>query len=168
MIRKNDADACPFGLPIINACENAGKLVEKMTSIEAIDHEEEKSSFDKEQIKQSNLRLFIWHNPGQRCKYAGQLIPQKQAVECNWEDTDPGAREKATLVGSPAYSKLFEQIGLDGLLSWPLGMYNDFDTSRNMYYGLSSNNSNKIDISLIKIADEIIKLKIGDSKKFMK
>lgn len=131
IIRKNDSDPCPFGLEIPIACESSGDLVDRMSPVRL-------SSDEAQSIVNSNQHLFIWKNPGQRCKYAGK-IPEEEtkSVECNWNSTAPG-EEGTPIVGSPWYTKHFSGIGLDGVYTFPLGYYADNSIDRGMYYGMYS------------------------------
>ena len=42
------------------------------------------------------------------------------------------------ILGAPFYSKVYNNIGLDGIYSYPLGYYADNNISRNLYYGMYS------------------------------
>jgi hypothetical protein len=74
----------------------------------------------------------------ERCTYAAKVFPDKNAVECNFEDTAPGVGEKTTLLAAPFYSQIFGGIGLNGLYTYPIGYYADYNITRNLYYGLYS------------------------------
>ena len=150
-IRKNGE--CPFGLPIPSGCNNAADMVDKMAPLNTLG--ENASKEDKEAIKQANTHLLVWNSSCARCKYAAQIVEQKGGVQCSFGDTAAGVRESGALLGSPFYSRVFGEIGLDGLLSYPMGYYADNSTSRNMYYGIYSLCS-KIDLELIKLADQVI------------
>lgn len=133
MIRKNEADPCPFGLDIPIACNTVGDLIDKMAPLEILGPDA--SSEEKDEIIEANKRLLRWQGPGMRCKYAGRILePHTKAVECNWGEEDAGDQE-AALVGSPNYSKQFSGIGLDGLYTIPLGYYTDNSIDRGFYYG---------------------------------
>ncbi len=148
IIRTNTEDSCPFGLNVPYGCRNAGDLINKMAPLNSLG---DASKEEKEAIAKANNRLFMWHNPGEHCVYAGKLFPDRPVVECNWNSNAPGITEKG-IVGAPFYSKVYNNIGLDGLTSYPLGYYGDHDISRNMYYGLYSLQGNKHNIDLIKLA----------------
>lgn len=136
VIRKNDADPCPFGLSIPFGCDNAGEVIDNMAPIDILGPES--TSEEKAEIIQANNHLLKWKSPGQPCKYAGQILENKEAVECNWDTEAAGDTQHATLRGSPLYYKHFSGVGLDGLYSYPLGYYTDNSIDRGMYYGMYS------------------------------
>jgi hypothetical protein len=140
VIRKNDDTPCPFGLSIPFACNNAGKVIERMAPLDILGPEA--SDEDKQTLGKANLRLLVWtlmsgQEPA-RCTYASHVFPDKSAVDCNYGDTAPGQTQSSALLGSPFYSQLFTGISLDGLYSYPLGFYGDYNISRNLFYGLYS------------------------------
>src|SRR5690606_18455105 len=69
-----------------------------------------------------------------QCKYASDIIKDKEAVVCNYGDTAPGIGPTPFL-GSPFYSRVMSGIALDGLYSYPIGYYADYNISRNLFYG---------------------------------
>jgi len=151
IIRTNTEDSCPFGLNVPYGCKNAGDLITKMAPLDSLGDETSKE--EKETIAKANNRLFMWHNPGQHCSFAGKLFANKPAVECNWHSNAPGITEKG-IVGAPFYSKVYNNIGLDGIYSYPLGYYADNNISRNMYYGLYSLMGGKQDVDLVKLSSD--------------
>jgi hypothetical protein len=131
IIRKNEADPCPFALDIPFACQEVGDLVDKMSPVS-------KSAPDAPALAASNQHLFLWKRPGHRCHYAGKILdPETHAVECNWNSTAAG-EEGTPIVGSPWYTKHFSGVGLDGVYTFPLGYYADNSIDRGMYYGMYS------------------------------
>jgi hypothetical protein len=147
IIRTNTEDSCPFGLNIPYGCRNAGDLIAKMAPVDSLGDESSKE--EKGSIAKANNRLFMWHNPGQRCSFAGKLFTEKPTVECNWHSNAEGISEKGIL-GAPFYSKVYNNIGLDGIYSYPLGYYADNNISRNIYYGLYSLMGGEQDADLVK------------------
>ncbi len=132
IIRKNEADPCPFSLDIPFACQQAGDLVTRMSPITTDDPEALA-------IATSNQHLFLWKRPGTRCQFAGKILePKTQAVECDWGSTAPGESNGSAIVGSPWYTKHFSGVGLDGVYTFPLGYYADNSIDRGMYYGMYS------------------------------
>lgn len=152
MIRKNEADPCPFGLDIPLGCANVGDLITKMgpLSLLGMDADDE----EKSELIKANRKLFNWQAPGSPCLYAGNILAEKtKAVECNWGETDEGDKE-AALVGSPNYFKNFSGNGLDGTFTFPLGYYSDNSIDRGIYYG---------GFSIESIAEELLNSHNGKS-----
>jgi len=133
LIRKDEdgVRGCPFGLPIITACENAGDSVSNMCPTQSV--EEDK----KEQVELANKRVYIHYKDGARCLYASNIIKKKDAVNCDFGDTGAGM-SVPTFNASPLYAQTFSGIGLDGLYAFPLGFYADNNESRNLFQGLFS------------------------------
>lgn len=140
VIRKDDADPCPFGLSIPFGCKNAGNIIDKMAPLEmagpdATDEERQK-------IAKANKKLFTWRLMESAeepipCKYASSIMDNQDAVSCNYTDTAPGVGD-VPLLGSPFYSRVMSGIALDGLYSVPVGYYADYNISRNLFYGIYS------------------------------
>ncbi len=135
VIRSNDEDSCPFGLPIPHGCRMAGDLITHMAPLDIL---EDMSDEEKSEIIRANKHLLKWKCPKERCAYAGKLFKNKDVVECNWGASDEGTAQRGALVGSPFYYKHYSGIGLDGLYSYPLGYYTDNSIDRGMYYGMYS------------------------------
>lgn len=154
VIRTEKDMSCPFGLNIPNGCKNAGELVTQMAPINILVDSSEK---EKAAIKKANRRLYMWHAPGDRCYYAGKIFKgksEKGAVECNFGSNAPGISEKG-LLGAPFYSKVYNNVGLDGLNSSPLGYFSDHNISRNIYYGIYSlMGSEELKEEIIKVAED--------------
>jgi hypothetical protein len=136
MIRKENEDACPFGLPILLGCKNVGDLIDKMAPINVMG--EDSSEEEKQAIITANNHLLNWKSPGAPCKYADKIIGNKEAVECDWGTNTAGEAGGTALEGSPWYYKHFSGIGLDGLYSYPLGYFSDNSIDRGMYTGMFS------------------------------
>lgn len=142
MIRKNDDEGCPFGLRIPFGCKRAGDAVDRMAPLTILG--DEASDEEKQVLGQANKRMLNWtilgkttEEPGQ-CKYAAKIFPDKAAAECNYEDTAPGVGQKSALLAAPFYSQVFSGVGLNGLYSYPIGYYADYNITRNLFYGLYS------------------------------
>ena len=135
VIRKDSSDPCPFGLKITNGCKNAGELISRMAPTDSLG--EDTTSKEKKAIIKANRRLYMWKNKGERCVYAGKIMKENGAVECNFRSNAPGISERG-LLGAPFYSKVYNNVGLDGMYSYPLGYYADNNISRNLYYGIYS------------------------------
>lgn len=155
IIRDNESQGCPFGLSIPSACKIAGDTVKNMTSISDLD---DTTKEQENSIINSNNRILRWKSTNQQCIYADKLFPNSPTVECNFGDTAPTQKEKSVLLGSPFYSQHFAGIGLDGLYSYPLGFYADYNISRNTYYGIYSLQGMNQNKDLNKIANELINL----------
>lgn len=169
VIRKNDDTPCPFGMQVPWACKNAGQIIERMAPLDVLGPE---ASDDEQRVlAKANLRLLVWElmsgNQPERCTYASHVFPDKSAVDCNFGDTAPGQDQKSALLGSPFYSRLFTGIALDGLYSYPLGFYGDYNISRNLFYGLYSlQGQTKIHKEqLKKLAEEAIRLAIEEKER---
>lgn len=155
IIRDNDSQGCPFGLSIPLACKIAGDTVKSMTNISNLDD----ATKEQEQfITNANNRILQWKSQNKQCIYADKLFPNSPTVECNFGDTAPTQKEKSILLGSPFYSQHFAGIGLDGLYSYPLGFYADYNISRNTYYGIYSLQGEDKNKEMNKIANDLINL----------
>lgn len=150
IIRTEDTCKCPFGLPIIEGCQQAGELITKMAPLSILG--EDASEEEKEAVRMANQKLFMWQNPGKRCNYAGKLFKDKEAVECNWGSNAPGIMP-GEILGSPFYSKVYNNVALDGIFSYPLGFYGDLNISRNLYYGIYSLLGSETEENIKKLAD---------------
>lgn len=153
VIRDNENTKCPFGLSVLDACEQVGDLIDKLAPLNTLG--DDVSDQEKLQIKKANLHLFLWNAPGQPCKYAAQIIKDKNKVQCSYDDTAPGIKEKGTLQPSILYSKMFEGPGLSGINSYPLGFYTDYPNNTNGYYGIYSLNSDE-NVDIVKLSSDEI------------
>lgn len=126
---------CPFGLSIPKACAKVGKSIQQMAHLDILP---DIGPEEKDEIAKANQHIYDWKADGTPCPFAGKLLPDKAAVECNWDSTAPGEAVGGSLVGSPFYYKHFSGIGLDGLYSYPLGYYTDNSIDRGMYQGMYS------------------------------
>lgn len=141
-IRTEEEKKCPFGLPIISACKNAGNSVMNMCPLETVNNEKY------ENIIKANKRIYIYYKTDNRCLYASNIIEKHNAVNCDFGDTAAGMPSPA-FEGSPMYVQTFTGIGLNGFYAFPLGFYADYAASRNLFQGLFSLLGNK--------SEEIIK-----------
>lgn len=121
---------CPFGLPIIEGCKNAGSSVTYMCPLNYVTDEQ------KEKIEKTNKRAYIYYKDNNSCIYAANIINNLNSVNCNFGDTAQGMHMPA-LEGSPLYVQSFG-LGVGGLYGFPLGMYGGADESRNLFQGLFS------------------------------
>ena len=149
-IRSNDSEGCPFGLKIPMGCKSAGEIITKMAPLSMLGDEVDEES--KGKLIKANKHLFVLYADGDRCAYAGKLFKEKEAVECNWGTNAPGVSQDSALLGSPYYSKVYNNVAYDGLFSYPQGWYGDENISRNLYYGAYSLQGSDQKANLEKIA----------------
>lgn len=139
-IRKNEDEACPFGLPIPFGCKCSGKFVERMAPVDIMG--DDSTEDEKEAIGKANTNLLAWNllrDPEEpvQCPYVGHLLEKYDGVECNYDDTTPGEGPGQALTAAPFYSKIFSGM-INGLYTYPIGYYSDYNVSRNLYYGVYS------------------------------
>lgn len=145
VIRGNNIRPCPFGLPVPQACMNAGKSVERMAPME--DEEEPDKSVGK-----ANRVVYAYYKDCTECPFADKVVESKEAVDCDFGDTGEGQSD-APFRGSPLYPQTFHGLGLSGLYGYPLGFYSDNNHSRNLFFGLFSLLGSANTEELIKLAD---------------
>lgn len=139
-IRKNDDRPCPFGLPIPFGCQYSGDHVERMAPVEIMG--KDVTEDERKAIGAANTKLLAWSllrstdKPSQ-CRYVGKLMTEREMVECNFDDSAPGQGPGQALLAAPFYSKIFSGV-LNGLYTYPVGFYSDYNVSRNLYYGTYS------------------------------
>jgi len=148
IIRGDEVRDCPFGLPIIKSCQNAGISIHRMAPLQSIDDTEEQ-----EKIRKANKMVYVYHKTGERCPYADKILEVQNKVDCDFGDTGEGFKS-TPFRGSPLYPQTFQGIGLDGLHGYPLGFYADNNESRNLFFGLFSMLGHKTVEELIKLADD--------------
>ena len=166
-IRRDSEDGCPFGLPIPFGCQYAGENVKSMSPIDVMG--KDSSDDEKSAIGAANTKLLAWNllrssEKPCKCIYAGHLLEKQGAVECNHDDSAPGQGSAQALQAAPFYSKMFNGI-INGLYSYPVGYFGDFNISRNMYYGTYSMQGADRHELLHVIAEEIANsTKTGNTK----
>jgi hypothetical protein len=132
-VRGEDTKKCPFGLPITSACKCAGDSVKRMVPVnETEDLSEEK----KEEITELNRVIMVKYGCESRCIYADNIIEKFDKVDCDYGDTGAGMRD-VNIDSSPLHINPLS-YGVDGIYSYPLGMYSDNNESRNLFYALFS------------------------------
>jgi hypothetical protein len=139
-VRKNSENPCPFGLPIPFGCKYAGSHVERMAPIEVMG--KEVSEDEAQMIGSANTKLLAWNllrstEKPSHCLYVGHLMEEHDTVECNFDDSAPGQGAAQALQAAPFYSKIFSGV-LNGLYTYPMGFYSDYNVSRNLYFGTYS------------------------------
>ena len=146
IIRDNKDEKCPFSLSIPFACKNAGSLVEKMAPISMVGEDADKE--DIENLAKANNRILIMEANKEPCKYNDKIFEDKLKCECNFDSTVSGVKE-SPLAASPFYSRVYDNVALDGLYNLPIG--GDMNISRNLYYAVQSlQGENKEDKEKIK------------------
>lgn len=147
-IKGQDLHECPFGLPITDACNCAGKSVDRMSPLSIVNDENKKKA-----LTRANKLVYIYHKTGESCPYADKVLDNFGKVDCDFGDT--GQRQKSVPYrGSPLYPQTFNGIGLDGLHGYPLGYYGDNQESRNLFFGLFSFLGSDEREQLVKLADK--------------
>jgi len=126
---------CPFGLNIPTACKSCGDSVRRMAPIDILGDDAEKEEIVA--LINANRKLCILQSDGQICPFAGKIIEDKEAVECNFDSDTPG-EGSYNLEPSKYYTRVYDQTSYDGLYSYPMGWYGDNNISRNTYYGIYS------------------------------
>lgn len=116
---------CPFGLPITEACKNAGNSVLHMYVL------------DKNTALEINQRIYLYYKTDERCMYAANVIDGQASVNCNFGDVGEGQHMPA-MEGSPLYVMPFTGVNMDGWQNSPSGTYGDNYPSRNVPFGLFS------------------------------
>ena len=121
VIKQSEPNECPFGLPMLDGCKSAGKLVNNMTPIIPPSGKQQKLSKDEiETIKEANNRvLMLSEDEPIQCKYANFIFEEKKMVECSYGDSAAGIGTFD--MKSP--SALNQYLGV-GFYSVPLGFYN--------------------------------------------
>ncbi len=123
VIRDNEQKTCPFGFEIPFACNNAGKLVKYLDPATS------------QEIAVKNYQVLQKNNPQEKCFYADKILDNKNKVICQF----PEEENKVEIpTGSPLYYKPMSGTTMTGLMTFPLGYYNDNSLDRNYYYGYYS------------------------------
>lgn len=131
VIRDDDDSPCPFGLPINQACQIAGDMVDSMQPID-------EDSDDNSLIIKRNIALLNKNPDPHKCKYAAHLFKKKpHVVDCDFGDTAAGLSQDGVFTGSPYYTQVFEGAGVGGLLNYPVTNQTDGSEYRNLYYGMT-------------------------------
>ena len=144
VIRGENVRPCPFGLPVPEACENAGDAIKRMA------HTDDAPDKDKA-LKKANRLVYAYHKPCEKCPYADKILEEHKKVDCDFGDTGQG-QKSVPLIGSPLYPNTFGN-GLYGIYSYPMGFYSDMNNSRNLFFGLFSLLGSAIE-EIIKLGNE--------------
>lgn len=131
IIRSPGTRGCPYGLPIKQACENAGESVNQMIPLVDVPPEQ------KEKYKKANNRVLMYHFTGERCPFADKVVEHQDAVHCDFGEG--GARlSDIPIVPSPHYPRVFNGIGQYGLYSYPMAHWTDDQAARVLFNGVFS------------------------------
>jgi hypothetical protein len=131
IIRKETVRGCPFGLPIVTACLNAGDSVERMADL--IPQEEERWP----QMKKANRRIYRHYKDGERCPYADKIAKKNNAVHCDLGESGEKMRD-FPMRPSPYYPRVFSGMGSSNMFSWPVDYYADNPDARSIFSGVYS------------------------------
>ena len=127
VIRDTENKACPFGLPIPQACRNAGESITRMAAVEEGDSG----------LRKANRIVYAHHKTCKQCPYADKILDNFSKVDCDFGDVGEGLKS-TPFAGSPLYPRTFHGYGFNGLYGYPLGFYADNNESRNLFFGLFS------------------------------
>jgi len=133
-IRSNEVKGCPFGLPIPDGCKLAGNGIERLCPLESSEADTDEK---KKEAANLNRKVFFYSQEGKPCKYAQDVIKNRNTVNCDWGDTAEGMKT-VPLEGSPFYPKI-QSGDFTGLYSAPISFFVSLDVLyRNYPYGLFS------------------------------
>jgi hypothetical protein len=153
IIRDNDETICPFGFPIPFGCKSAGKLVLELPIASS------------PEAATSNNNILMQSNPEEKCFYADKIIEKLEKTVCKYPEKQ---KDIEMPTGSPLYYKPLSGTLMTGLMTFPLGYYNDNSLDRSHYYGYYSieSLSSKEDIEFVKKEYYEILKKIASVKKY--
>lgn len=154
MLRDNTNLPCPFGLSIPFACKNAGDLVDRMAPLKILGPDANEEEI--EMLTKANQQLFDFQNKSEGCKYSNSIVGK--AVDCTFDTETAGAQSNDAPIGSPFYSKVYQNSSLDGLNVIPVGENRDQNMSRNLYYGIFSLLGSATKYEIQKFSDYIHRL----------
>jgi hypothetical protein len=140
IIRSKETNiACPYALPITDACNSMGRAILQLQAIEYIDDEAEK-----EKAKKRNYTLYLTKKIGERCIFADQIMANKNTVNCSFGDVAAG-EGSSYLPNSPLYPRTFvgdgfstpdankQQVIYDPRLNYPEAIQRDIDVPFGLY-----------------------------------
>jgi len=131
IIRKDTVRECPFGLPIVTACQNIGDAIGRLQVLEEV----EKSK--REKVRKANWRVYLNSKNGERCPYADKIAEDFDSVHCDYGEGGEGIRD-VPLRPSPFYPRVFSGLGQTGLFSFPVNFYWDNNHAQNLFTGIYS------------------------------
>lgn len=162
-IRTKENNDCPFGLPITFGCKCAGKCIRRMAPLDIMG--KDVSDYEKEMISNANTKLLAYNllnssKEPEKCLYASQILENNDAVECNYYDSAPGEDAPSPILTSPVYTKMFNN-SIQGLYTVPVGLYSDYNVSKNTYFGAYSLQGSEENL---KKHEDVIKFSTNKSK----
>ncbi len=131
IIRAPDIRACPFGLPIPFACNNAGNTTDQMTAMNDIPKEE------RAKYAKLNKRVYVYSQTGERCQYADRIVENSDRVHCDYGDSGAGERDFSQNPNQN-YPRAFNGTGMYAMYSYPLGNYSDTSGAMGNFAGAYS------------------------------
>lgn len=144
VIRKHTVRKCPFGLPIVLACQNAGDSVLNMQDMESLDESKHPA------ISKANTRIYLRLKTGTKCPFADKISEKLGAVHCDFGEGGQGLSDFA-IRPSPYYAKVFSGLGQTGLFAYPLDFYWDNPEARSLFTGIYSVYASTGEICISKI-----------------
>lgn len=84
VIRGKDVAKCPYGLPILEACESVGKSIFQMTVAELVENE-----YIDETLKNNKI-LYLTQKTKQQCPFANSIMEKYNKVDCSYGDAGAG------------------------------------------------------------------------------
>lgn len=131
IIRNEKTRECPYGLPIIKACQTVGAAIDNMTPLATVADDQ------KDKYRKANQRVMIAHFTNERCPFADKIAVDKKSVNCDFGDN--GQRETDFPIRPhPFYPRIFHGIGQYGLYSYPLSQWVDDQAARQLFSGIYS------------------------------
>lgn len=106
IIRGETVANCPYGLPIIEACDSVGDIISTMQSLESV---EEK---DMQNVARKNKIIYFTQKLDERCPFANEVLKKFDRVDCSFSDTAAGEGAHY-LTPSPLYPRTFIGDGLE-------------------------------------------------------
>jgi hypothetical protein len=155
IIRGDTVAKCPYGLPIIEACDSVGDTVLTMQIIDNVNENDIENTIKRNKI------IYFTQKIGERCPFANSIMKKFNTVDCSWGDTAAGEGVHY-LTPSPLYPRTFIGDGLEpGSSNKGQGIYDPrqyFDAPErgiNVPYGLFSIFSNRSnELGIIRIAEK--------------
>lgn len=158
-IRGDEIRECPFGLKIIDACENAGDSIYRLAPVIEIEDGSDK-------VKKANRLVYAYHKTGKRCPFAEDIMVKDDKVNCDYGDTAEGVRNY-DVQGSPIYPSTFSGLSMTGMYGYPLSLYSDNSSARNLFYGLFSFLGSYSPREIVKISKKYNEAKDANRKKII-
>lgn len=148
---------CPFGLPIVEACQSIGDIWKNLAPVELIE-DSEINDKEREDLKKVNLDIYSKIKNKSRCPFAEKMFLDKNMVNCELEDYLQEKSKKNLPLNKEDLLKHINPIGMyDNVYTYPIASWSDYgDVLRNNYYGIYNlayhNNDYEINNSIKKIS----------------